>query len=467
MNIHPSGTTPFNFNTLPWLVKILMVLAISCFGGWASYGFGLLEGGVTLAVYLPQGIALAALLLGGRTLWPALVIGEVVTGYIGTGDWAWQSTFSTLANVGGVYLVAVLLERFQKPFFISTIKHFNRFVLATALISEQLSATVGTGYLYFSHQIELGNIFSTWFGWWFSNVLGQWFVVPSALILVGGLWSDSAKLKEWPKSLLAVFLVVFLGSFASGFWGTELYNPQMVYLILPLIIFISVRLGQVASSLATLIMVGLLNIATLRHIGPFTGSDMNTRLIDLNFFLAAMSLSTLFINVVFSERQTLIDALERKSGELEQAATTDSLTKVLNRRGFYALMDDRSQAQSGTVLMVDIDHFKRLNDVYGHSRGDEILQQVADTLKESLRTDDLLARFGGEEFIIVLPKTSLEQSQQTAERLRVAVEQQCQVTISLGVTQIQATESLEVAINRADELMYQSKNQGRNRVSSA
>jgi diguanylate cyclase (GGDEF)-like protein len=339
--------------------------------------------------------------------------------------------------------------------------------LATALISEPISALAGVVTLLADGKIKPEQISETWFGWWFSNVLGQWFMVPSALILLGKSWRESAQFKSWVQLIATICTVAVLGSFVCGFWGTSLFNPQMVYLILPFMIFISVRLGQLASSLSTLMMMVLLNVATLKHFGPFTGDDMNTRLIDLNFFLAALALSTLFVNVVFAERQGLIDALEHQTGELAQAATTDSLTKVLNRRGFYALVDNRSQPQAGSVVMVDIDYFKRLNDIHGHAKGDEVLQQVADTLKNSLRAGDILARFGGEEFIIVLPKATLEQAQATAERLRVAVEQSCQVTISMGVTQIQPSENLEATINRADELMYRSKHEGRNRVSSS
>ena len=163
--------------------------------------------------------------------------------------------------------------------------------------------------------------------------------------------------------------------------------------------------------------------------------------------------------------------------ELIDAALTDSLTGLYNRRG----LEGRSEAihfrPGGAPLaqvwiMVDIDHFKRVNDTYGHEAGDEVLKAVAEALRSTARVADIVARHGGEEFVLVLPDTSAEMAVRIAERLRLAIEglstafdgQVIRVTASFGVAQRAAHESQLEVLERADAALYSSKKEGRNRV---
>ena len=177
---------------------------------------------------------------------------------------------------------------------------------------------------------------------------------------------------------------------------------------------------------------------------------------------------------------TLQNITERKALEekLIMMATTDPLTGLNNRRSFTELADrERLKAlrfkHPYTVMMLDIDHFKSINDTYGHHIGDEVLKMVADILKNILRDIDILGRLGGEEFAIVLPETPLKEAVVAAERIRMAIEAftlnteqgDIQVTISIGVaTMTDAHEENETLLNRADALLYQAKENGRNRV---
>jgi diguanylate cyclase (GGDEF)-like protein/PAS domain S-box-containing protein len=163
--------------------------------------------------------------------------------------------------------------------------------------------------------------------------------------------------------------------------------------------------------------------------------------------------------------------------ELIDAALTDPLTGLHNRRG----LEGRAEAlhfRPGGVpvtqvwIMVDIDHFKRVNDTHGHEAGDEVLKGVAEALRSTARGADLVARFGGEEFVLVLPDTSAELAVRIAERLRVAIEalstdvggQVIRVTASFGVAQRAAQDSQLEVLERADAALYSSKKDGRNRV---
>jgi len=163
--------------------------------------------------------------------------------------------------------------------------------------------------------------------------------------------------------------------------------------------------------------------------------------------------------------------------QLIDDALTDSLTGLYNRRG----LEGRSEAihfrpggaQLAQVwIMADIDHFKRVNDTYGHEAGDEVLKAVADALRATARGADVVARFGGEEFVLVLPDTSADMAVRIAERLRLAIEalstnvdgQVIRVTASFGVAQRAAQESQLEVLERADAALYSSKQEGRNRV---
>lgn len=190
------------------------------------------------------------------------------------------------------------------------------------------------------------------------------------------------------------------------------------------------------------------------------------------------------INVSLAAAQALEQA-ESKVAELQNKATTDALTGLCNRAFFDAAMtsewDRRKAAESPAplgLLMVDIDHFKRFNDTYGHQTGDEVLRVIGRTLRSAVRDSDLVCRYGGEEFGIICPGTAGPTLRVVAERIRIAVEG-CtikaktateHVTVSLGACVLVSRpteDSFESLVTRADSALYEAKRTGRNRLVSA
>ncbi len=163
---------------------------------------------------------------------------------------------------------------------------------------------------------------------------------------------------------------------------------------------------------------------------------------------------------------------------LEQLATTDELTGVSNRRHFMARLEDeatRSQRYGRplSVLLLDADHFKAVNDTWGHEAGDMVLRHITDVMGLSLRENDLIGRLGGEEFGVLLPETALDRALRTAERIRTAVEDApvavrdawVGCTVSVGAAEYRgANDSLDDLIRRADQMLMRAKEGGRNRV---
>lgn len=201
----------------------------------------------------------------------------------------------------------------------------------------------------------------------------------------------------------------------------------------------------------------------------------------LAFFIAIIQISLIggFITRLRERLAKRNKALQRALSELEASAARDPLTGAFNRRHLFDRLNDEAQhsARSGqafSVCMIDIDHFKQVNDRYGHQVGDAVLSQLVTTLLESLRCTDCLARYGGEEFVLVFPQTELPGALVKAERVRQQV--QClivdglptgeRVTISVGVAQYRTLESLELTLGRADAALYRAKRDGRNRIVS-
>lgn len=159
---------------------------------------------------------------------------------------------------------------------------------------------------------------------------------------------------------------------------------------------------------------------------------------------------------------------------LEKFALYDLLTDIYSRRYFFEYINKEiSRANRKeyefSIIMFDIDHFKNVNDTYGHAKGDYVLRTIAKIVKDTIRDTDILSRIGGEEFTIILPETKIEQATAMAERVRQAIENYIfdtvgNLTISLGVTSNKPDDNSDKIFKRVDSAMYLAKNSGRNRV---
>jgi diguanylate cyclase (GGDEF)-like protein len=169
-------------------------------------------------------------------------------------------------------------------------------------------------------------------------------------------------------------------------------------------------------------------------------------------------------------------ALKGALAEMERLAKTDALTGVLNRRNLFEVAErelDRARRYgcAFSILMLDIDHFKHINDTYGHLIGDMVLQQLAATIRDALRKVDELGRYGGEEFAVILPETGIQQAIDVAERIQELIAKLvllvedgpvC-ITVSIGIATYEATDqTLYPLFERADKALYQAKQSGRN-----
>ena len=182
----------------------------------------------------------------------------------------------------------------------------------------------------------------------------------------------------------------------------------------------------------------------------------------------------------FAEKSRELDTIRDSLNKSEQRARTDTLTGLPNRRAleeFFRQVQIAAMEKDEplSVLLIDVDHFKKFNDNYGHGVGDQVLRLVAKAVRERVRENDLPARYGGEELIAVLPRADLETCNSVAERIRRSIaecqftrrstgEMLPQITVSIGVGQFQFGESMADLIDRCDRALYLAKKLGRNRV---
>jgi diguanylate cyclase (GGDEF)-like protein/PAS domain S-box-containing protein len=179
---------------------------------------------------------------------------------------------------------------------------------------------------------------------------------------------------------------------------------------------------------------------------------------------------------IFEDASNLISQ-EEKSSILERLAYLDELTRVGNRRFLNDTMEEhlkdlREIGWPFGVVMIDIGHFKKVNDTYGHQAGDEVLKNVASTMLSSLRSFDSIGRYGGEEFLLILRNVDAEELKRVAGRIRLLVQAtwtnagdgNINVTISGGATMAKPDDTPETLVKRADQLLYRSKQEGRNRI---
>jgi diguanylate cyclase (GGDEF)-like protein len=214
----------------------------------------------------------------------------------------------------------------------------------------------------------------------------------------------------------------------------------------------------------------------------FGVKDVEGRLrINLLLIIAAsVATTSLLLGFIWFLIARLRKGLSEIRQEIERIAITDALTGIFNRRHIRSRFEEefsRAKRQAGVLccIMLDIDHFKSINDTYGHPAGDEVLKELSSCIRDSIRSYDVFGRYGGEEFLLVSPGSNLEETRVIAERLRATVEENVtaksevtvprNVTVSLGVVCIdERDQTIDDMLKRVDALLYKAKAKGRNRV---
>ncbi|RUM42165.1 MAG: GGDEF domain-containing protein [Desulfurobacterium sp.] len=177
-----------------------------------------------------------------------------------------------------------------------------------------------------------------------------------------------------------------------------------------------------------------------------------------------------------AKREKWLLSLQERRELLKDKAYKDILTGLFRREILYDLIEkefhrSKRYGYHFSILMIDIDNFKKINDTYGHLFGDKVLKKVAETIRKTLRSSDIAIRYGGEEFLVILPHTDLESAKIVGERIRKTIERLdidgIKITISVGIADNTLSPGLEDLIRKADQALYIAKRTGKNRVIAA
>jgi diguanylate cyclase (GGDEF)-like protein len=411
------------------------------------------------SVWPPTGIALAALLILGYRVWPAILgaaffvnvttAGSVATSIgIGVGN--------TLEGLVGAYLV----NRFAhgRDAFRGSRDTF-RFALLAAVLGTTVSPTVGVTTLSvagFANWADYGRIWSTW---WLGDAAGALVAAPVIL-----LWSaepnlHSSRGRSFEAVALLVALVLVSLAVFNGLGASTIRHYPLEFLCLPLLVWTALRFGQREAATAIVVLSAIAITGTLRGFGPFARGTHNESLLLLQAFIGVTAVMSLVLGAVVSERRDVEDQLRRLAG-------SDPLTGLANYRQLIDAVDDeikRSQRTGRAFAMVflDLDRLKKINDRHGHLVGSRALCRLADILRVTSRAIDTAARFGGDEFALILPETEAPAARQVGARIaaRLAAEtEKPALSVSVGVAVYPGDgDSGTALLGAADRVLYEAK----------
>ncbi|UYN99862.1 MAG: diguanylate cyclase [Devosia sp.] len=373
----------------------------------------------------------------------------------------------TAANLAGV-AVGVMTAR-AIPYHLVGSHHPASAIVVLVLVSAASggAALVGaaTGPLLFDVPLAESGLL------WFSTEFVNYIVVFPLVLAITGPGQDRWRIFS-RSSRVAMRQVASLLFLAVSYFAAHLLGgPGAILLLMPGLVWCALRFRPVASTAITLIVTVLLLISGQTGFIAL-GFDFSSTT-ETSSFRLGVAMVALMPFIVAGLNQ----AWRHVHESLRHSANHDLLTGLLNRAAFFdsarSIFADIERRYPVSVLMVDIDHFKAINDTYGHATGDEALVTAANALRGNLREGDVVARIGGEEFAIILPGVNLIGALATAERLRIAVQTRSinspgnpplRMTVSIGVAESNEASSLEALMSEADAALYVAKNSGRNRV---
>ena len=267
-------------------------------------------------------------------------------------------------------------------------------------------------------------------------------------------------------------LAARVAAFAAGACALHLYGALMLSRMVELREGSTIKLLVSVELSCAAVQAVRLGLALSDGIDGAAGDRM---LLASGLVIVVSSLVMVYLALMLTNErsESNLRAMHRK---LRYLADIDMLTRVPNRRRFHELADQAlatSARPPCALMMFDIDHFKRINDLLGHATGDEALRQVARCVRDSLRTQDVAGRLGGDEFAVLLPETSVHDAMTVASRIvtrlsdRQVAPNLAPVSLSFGVVQLQVGETIAEGLRRADQALYEAKRQGRSRAVTA
>jgi diguanylate cyclase (GGDEF)-like protein len=445
------------------------------------------------ALWPPTGIAVAALVLFGFRVWPAITLGAFAINAV-IGDSLLVAAAIAVGNTAGPVLAVMSLRRFTGfRLMLERVVEVGAFATMGAILGV-ITATNGVLALAVGGAIPWASFGSVWWVWWIGDAMGVIIFAPFIL-------SVAARARfSWRSSEGVEAAVVFIGLvLVSRFalvGAPDGPTPfQIQYAVFPFIIWVGLRFDARSTALAIVLLASFATWGAVHGRGPFSVGDIDRRLVLLEMFMAVATITALLLNVATHERIRAQDelqsanedlemrvkertgeleqariALEQHASELRRASVTDELTGLLNRRGFMLIADQAIRAavrkrEKLVLFFVDLDGMKTINDELGHTMGDRALVEAGSLLRRVFRRSDVVARLGGDEFVVLAVDATLESGPTLAAKMREALleynssSRQFQLSMSVGTSIFDpaSPSTLERLLSEADAHMYEEK----------
>lgn len=486
-------------STLVLFVRMLFVGVAFYAGAWLGVNQTITPEGIAI-LWPPNAVLLSAFLLFPYRQWPLLGAAALAAEWLADVPAFpfWAAIAFGFINLFEVSLAAWLIRKTSGRYF-----DFNRlrrgvsFLLYGPLLASSLAALLGAAVYMLLGRSE-SSYWSLWRLWWFGDAVGILILTPFIVVMYRWL-EKGLPTPNWPKLLEILLLwvlliVVGVNTFPQGMRG-ELGFHLTPTVLLPFSAWAAARFGVREAALTVVIIAAMAIGFMVRGIHPYTGLAPQLAVWMMQEYLAVVAVLSIGLAILMYEIRKQSDELERRVSErtdalqrtnealenantrLNELASTDYLTGIANRRYFYDVARRELERLAGdggaaSLIMFDLDHFKQVNDRFGHEAGDKVLNCVVKEVQDTVRPLDLLGRYGGEEFLILLPEAPREVALEIAERVRQKVEampceyqgRRISVTVSLGVVEWNGKATLEEMIRSADHALYQAKESGRNRA---
>lgn len=462
----------------------------------------------------PNAIVLAAFLIYPFRYLPFIAAAGITAELVASAPFfpLWSAICFALINLSSVSLAAFLIRRKSgQNFNFDRLKNGAYFLVFGPFLSASIAGMLGGGVYVFLGRTDTSYL-SLWQIWWFGDALAMLVLTP--LIVVLARWMQAGFPHFKLHFLLEAFLL-WLVVIIIGYQSFNIESSDNAYLFFTPVwlvflgIVAAIRLGVAGASTTVALITAFAVEHLLRGTHPLIVNMPQNALLLTQEYLAIIAIVSIGLALLIQEiaeqrdelkrhenalkaqnqfleervnERTLAlkevnQALQHANDRLAKSAATDELTGIANRRHFLSEVERELQrlrldGQTASAIMIDIDHFKLVNDNLGHDAGDKVLRDIVEPISQAIRPRDLFGRMGGEEFLIFLSGADYDMSNAVAERIRLAIESltvnyrehQINITASLGVAQWDGNSHLDELFYQADKALYQAKNRGRNRV---
>jgi diguanylate cyclase (GGDEF)-like protein len=438
--------------------------AVYYFAAKLGLRFAYINSSVT-TIWPPSGVALAAFVLLGYRVWPAILGAAFLANFTTTGA-ILPSIGIAIGNTGEGLLGAYLVNRFARGGRVfDRVRDILRFTALAALISTLVSASIGVTTLALGGLMSWFDAPRVWLTWWLGDAVGDIVVAPALMLWIGITPSPRWNRSQLPEVIVlaAVSALVTYAMFGGIF---PLRHYPLTVLLWPVLIWVAFRFSPREAAGVMVIVSVIAILRTLQGVGPFSVYSANERLVLLQVWTGITAVTSLVLAAVVAVQREL-------QGTWRELAVTDPLTGLANHRQLIQALESeikrsRRTGQPLALVLLDLDGLKQINDRYGHLAGSLAIRRVAEALLGSCRATDTAARFGGDEFALVLPETGEAAAWHVArgvvDRLATDAEKP-NLSISVGVAVYPGHgETVETLINAADVALYETKERHKSRA---